>query len=44
VGALNGAYFAAQPDGEGLKRLERIWSGLRRADIFPVSPFNSHRE
>lgn len=41
VGALNGAYFAAQPDDEGVKRLERIWSRLRRPDIFPVSPFNS---
>jgi NTE family protein len=41
VGALNGAYFAAQPDDEGVKRLERIWSRLHRADIFPLSPFNS---
>jgi NTE family protein len=41
VGALNGAYFAAQPNDEGLKRLERIWSRLHRADIFPISPLNS---
>lgn len=41
VGALNGAYFAAQPDDEGVKRLERIWSRLHRADIFPLSPLNS---
>ena len=41
VGALNGAYFAAQPDDAGVKRLERIWSRLHRADIFPLSPFNS---
>src|SRR5258706_477734 len=41
VGAINGAYFAAQPDDEGMKRLERIWSRLHRADIFPLSLFNS---
>lgn len=41
VGALNGAYFAAQPNDEGVKRLERIWSRLHRADIFPISPLNS---
>lgn len=41
VGAINGAYFAAQPDDEGIKRLERIWSRLRRADVFPLSPLHS---
>jgi NTE family protein len=41
VGALNGAYFAAQPNDEGVKRLERIWSRLHRSDIFPLSPFGS---
>jgi len=38
VGAINGAYFAAEPNAEGLIRLERIWSRLHRADVFPVSP------
>jgi NTE family protein len=41
VGAINGAYFAAQPDDAGVKRLEGIWSRLHREDIFPVSPLNS---
>jgi NTE family protein len=41
VGAINGAYFAAEPDDAGVKRLERIWSRLHRADIFPLSPLNS---
>jgi len=41
VGAINGAYFAAQPDDAGLKRLERIWSRLHRGDIFPLSPLHS---
>jgi len=37
VGAINGACFAVEPDEQGVKRLERIWLGLRRADIFPFS-------
>jgi NTE family protein len=41
VGAINAAYFAAQPNDEGMHRLERIWSRLHRADIFPLSPLNS---
>lgn len=41
VGALNGAYFAAQPSAEGLQRLERIWNRLHRPDVFPVSLFHS---
>ena len=36
VGAINAAYFACLPDLEGVARLERIWLGLRRADIFPL--------
>lgn len=38
VGAINGAYFAAQPDAAGVARLESIWHGLRRPDIFPLEP------
>jgi NTE family protein len=41
VGAINGAYFAAEPNDEGLQRLERIWSRLHRTDVFPLSLFNS---
>ena len=41
VGALNGAYFAAQPSEAGIQRLERIWNRLQRADVFPFSVFNS---
>lgn len=41
VGAINGAYFAAQPSSEGIQRLERIWNRLHRADVFPMSLFNS---
>jgi NTE family protein len=41
VGAINGAYFAAEPNHDGVARLERIWLRLRRADVFPFSPINS---
>lgn len=36
VGAINGAYYAADPTPSGVERLERIWRGLRRQDIFPI--------
>jgi NTE family protein len=37
VGALNAGYFAGAPNAEGVMRLEEIWSGLRRSDIFPFT-------
>ena len=37
VGALNGAYYAGTPTLEGVKKLAKIWRGLRREDVFPVS-------
>jgi NTE family protein len=37
VGALNGAYFAGDPTATGVARLEHIWRGLRRQDVFPVN-------
>jgi NTE family protein len=37
VGAINASYFAGAPDAEGVARLGRIWSGLRRSDIFPFT-------
>ncbi len=41
VGAVNGAYFAAHPDAEGVQGLERIWRGLHRRAVFPFTPFGS---
>ena len=41
VGAINAAYYAASPDAAGIERLERIWTGLCRADIFPFSMFGT---
>jgi len=37
VGALNGAYYAGDPTLEGVQRLETIWRGLHRRDIFPLT-------
>jgi len=37
VGALNAAYFAGAPNALGIERLEQIWCGLRRNDVFPVT-------
>src|ERR1044072_7365136 len=36
-GALNGAYYAGDPTIEGIKKLEAVWRGLRREDVFPVT-------
>ncbi len=36
VGAINAAYFAGNPTLEGLARLEAIWRGLRRSEVFPA--------
>jgi NTE family protein len=37
VGALNGAYVAAHGTSpDSLERLQRIWGGLRRGDVFPL--------
>jgi NTE family protein len=37
VGAINAAYFAADPTPEGIARLEALWRSLRRTDILPLS-------
>ncbi len=41
VGAINAAYYAAEPDARGVERLKRIWLKLRRTDVFPFSPVAS---
>ena len=43
VGAVNAAFMAADPCREGAVRLGEIWRGLRRQDIFPLSPWSSAR-
>ena len=37
VGAINAGYFASIPTPDGVAKLERIWTGLRRTDIFPFT-------
>jgi NTE family protein len=37
VGALNASYFAGAPDIDCVTRLEVIWHGLKRSDIFLFS-------
>ncbi|HET9469587.1 MAG TPA: patatin-like phospholipase family protein [Usitatibacter sp.] len=36
AGAINGAYFAGAPDAQGVSRLEAVWRGLRRSEVFPL--------
>ena len=37
VGAINGAFYAAEPSASGIERLAALWRGLRRRDIFPIA-------
>jgi Patatin-like phospholipase len=37
VGAMNSAYYAGTPTAEGVEALARIWRGLRRRDVFPLT-------
>lgn len=37
VGALNGAFFAANPGPDGTDELARLWRRLKRRDIFPLT-------
>lgn len=37
VGAINGAFYAGAPSLNGIERLEALWRGLRRRDIFPIA-------
>ena len=37
AGAINGAFFAAEPNAEGVAKLDRIWRGLKRRDVFPFN-------
>ncbi|WP_027054808.1 patatin-like phospholipase family protein [Mesorhizobium erdmanii] len=37
VGAINGAYYAAAGTVETIARLETLWRGITRNDVFPMS-------
>ena len=36
AGAINAAYFAADPTPEGVSALDRLWCGLTRRQIMPM--------
>ncbi|GAB2745142.1 hypothetical protein GCM10027174_18710 [Salinifilum aidingensis] len=38
AGALNAAWLAHDPTERGAKALRRLWTTMRRADVFPVQP------
>jgi NTE family protein len=37
AGALNAVLFAQDPTERGLDELRRLWTRVRRSDVFPVS-------
>ncbi len=37
VGAINGAFYAGTPSANGIERLEALWRGLKRRDVFPFA-------
>jgi NTE family protein len=42
VGAINGAYIASRPQSpETAEGLARVWNGVGRGDVFPLSPLSS---
>jgi NTE family protein len=38
VGALNACYYAGRPDAAGVDAMAKVWRGLSRQDVFPVTP------
>ena len=38
AGAMNAALFAWSSDADGVRRIERIWSGVKRRDLLRVHP------
>jgi NTE family protein len=43
VGAVNAAWIGGRPDHGGALLLGQVWRGLRRQDIFPLSPWSGAR-
>ena len=43
VGAINAAWMAGRPSQGGVLELAEIWLGLRRQDVFPISPWSGAR-
>lgn len=40
AGAINSAYFAADPTVHGIGKLEAVWRALTRADVLPITLAN----
>lgn len=40
VGALNGVFVASRSGSKGVDKLAEVWRGLRRKDVFPISPLS----
>ncbi|HXR22704.1 MAG TPA: patatin-like phospholipase family protein [Acidimicrobiales bacterium] len=40
-GALNASWLAADPTLEGLEELARLWTTVRRHDVFPLRPWSA---
>jgi NTE family protein len=40
-GALNASWLAASPTLEGLGELARLWTAVRRRDVFPLRPWHA---
>jgi NTE family protein len=43
VGSVNAAWVAGNPEPAGVDDLAEIWLGLRRQDVFPLSPLTGAR-
>jgi NTE family protein len=43
VGAINAAWMGGRPSHAGAQELAEIWLGLRRQDVFPISPWSGAR-
>ncbi|MEV3963370.1 patatin-like phospholipase family protein [Nocardia sp. NPDC050193] len=43
VGALNGSFYAARPDTDGVEALARLWLAVGRHDVYPLSAGESLR-
>lgn len=41
AGAINAVHFAHDPTASGVEALARLWLGVRRQDVFPVSRMRS---
>lgn len=37
VGAINAAHYAGRPTLEGIAALDKVWRGIRRSDVFPIT-------